>query len=211
MSDGRAQHRRIPTLGDARGLRIHRATHIDDQMTIEIGLGVVLLDIEPVVASEKLPVQVSQVVAGQVFPMRGEFDREPDVGAAVQPVQKALDDRRAISSRSSRLARSKVSIYSCSRLAADAGFSLPAPPFLKPTNRATRSPGAKPERSRGARLMVLPFLVAFRSPGYFAGTISINLRIRPSASMPSDRAWKFKTRRWRSTGNATDRTSAKST
>ena len=62
-------------------------------MAVEVGLGVVLLDVELVVAREQLPVQVPQIVARQILAMRGEFDRESDVRAAVQPVQKTLDDR----------------------------------------------------------------------------------------------------------------------
>ena len=61
--------------------------------------------------------------------------------------------------------------------------------------------------------MEIPFLSDFESPvaNYLAGTISINRRIKASASMPSDLAWKFSTNRWRRTGRATERTSAKST
>ena len=180
-------------------------------MTVEVGLGVVLLDIKPVVPSEKLPVQVSQVVAGQVFPMGGEFDREPHIRAAVQPVQKTLDDRARDQLKVIEVGQEQgIDIFvqqvggGCRLLPASAAFLQAHEPRDPFTGSETRMV------ARGAAHGVA-LSIGFRSPGYFAGTISINLRIRPSASMPSDRAWKFKTRRWRSTGKATDRTSAKST
>src|SRR5262249_11212359 len=53
-------------------------------------LGVVLLDVQFVLPAVDLPVEVAQVVAGQVLAVRGELHGEADVGAAVQTLEEAL-------------------------------------------------------------------------------------------------------------------------
>ena len=124
-------------------MRLHRAAHVDDQMTVEVGLGVVLLDIEPVVASVELPVQVPQVVAGQILPMRGEFDRKPDVRAAVQPVEKALDDRARDQLEVLEVGQEQGIDVFVEQVGRGGPASRTRPVRLsQPTNRATRSPGA---------------------------------------------------------------------
>src|SRR5262249_2639873 len=54
---------------------------------------VVLLDVQAILPAVELPVEMAQVVAGQVFAMRGKLHGEADVGAAVQSLQETLDGR----------------------------------------------------------------------------------------------------------------------
>ena len=56
----------------------------------EVGLFLELLDVQPVVPAEDLPVDVAELVARLVHPVLGELDREPAPGRAVQPAEKSL-------------------------------------------------------------------------------------------------------------------------
>ena len=69
----------------------HRAAHVQHRHRAEIGLLFVLLDVQPVVAAQDLPVDVAELVARLVHPMLGEFHGEATAGRAVQPGEEALD------------------------------------------------------------------------------------------------------------------------
>ena len=70
----------------------HRTTDVDDQVQIDVCLGVVLFDVQPVLSAIDLPIEVSEVVSGEVFAMRRKIDRKSHVWAAMQTMQKSLDD-----------------------------------------------------------------------------------------------------------------------
>src|SRR5262249_42763389 len=126
---------------------------------------VVLLDVQAILPAVELPVEMAQVVAGQVFAVSGELHGEADVGAAVQSLQETFDGR----------ARDQLQVF-------ERGEELRVDQFAGSSVNLHRS-----------------------------GTRPINRGMSASASIPSARAWKFKTKRWRSPGTATACTSAKST
>src|SRR5512141_2615143 len=69
----------------------HRAGCVADHDGAEVGLLLELLDVEPVVAAEYLPVDVAELVARLVHAVFREFDGETPAGRAVQAREKALD------------------------------------------------------------------------------------------------------------------------
>src|SRR5207247_10997416 len=70
----------------------HAPGNIDHERATEVGLFLVLLDVEPVLAGPDLPIDVPQVVAGDIFAMLQELDGLPEVRAAVHPRKKSFDD-----------------------------------------------------------------------------------------------------------------------
>ena len=58
------------------GGEVHRAALVDQQMAGEIGFGPVLADVELVGAGPGVVVDQAGIVAGDVFAMLGELDRE---------------------------------------------------------------------------------------------------------------------------------------
>ena len=75
------------------GLEVHRAADVQQEVGLQIGLLLVLLDVEAVGFGVGLPVQVAQGVAGHVGPVLGKLDREPVVRTAVQTGDEALHDQ----------------------------------------------------------------------------------------------------------------------
>ncbi len=71
----------------------HRGAGVHEQVKVQVGVGVVFLDVEPVVAGVELPVEVAEVVAGGILAVRGELDAHPEVGAPVQAVHRPRHDR----------------------------------------------------------------------------------------------------------------------
>src|SRR5262249_21967514 len=140
---------------------------VEQQMQVEVGLRVVLLDVELVLPAIEFPVEVAEIVAGQVLAVRGEFNGEADIRAAMQPLEEAFD----------RGARDELQVL-------QRGEELGIDQFA----------------GRGVE--------AF---DHFSGTTFMSRLTIVSASTPSARAWKLRTMRWRMTGTATARTSAKST
>ena len=70
----------------------HRTRDVDDQVQINIGLGIVLFDVEPVVAGVQLPVQMTQIITRDVLAMAGKVDRKPHIRAAVLSMLEPLDN-----------------------------------------------------------------------------------------------------------------------
>ena len=69
----------------------HRPADVEHHGGAEVGLLLVLLHVQPVVAAQHLPVDVAQLVAGLVHPVLGELDREAAPGRPVQSGQEAFD------------------------------------------------------------------------------------------------------------------------
>ena len=78
----------------------HRGREVHHEVAGQVGLGLELLDVEPVGLGVDVPVDVADVVAGGVLAMLGELDRKALKRAGVQPRDEALDDELA--RRSSR-------------------------------------------------------------------------------------------------------------
>ena len=70
----------------------HRGARIEHEQSRDIGLFLVALDIVAVHASEDLPVEMAQVIAGNVFAMLNELHAEAVAGALVLARQEAIDD-----------------------------------------------------------------------------------------------------------------------
>ena len=79
----------------------HRTAQVHHQVAGDVGLGLELLDVILVGLGVDQPVDVLRIVAGRVFAVFAELDREAVERAGVQPVQKALHDE--LRARSSRL------------------------------------------------------------------------------------------------------------
>ncbi len=62
-------------------------------MGVEIGLLLVLLDIEAVRAPEDLPVDVANIIPGDIFPVLGELDTEAVIRAAMKSRDEPFDDK----------------------------------------------------------------------------------------------------------------------
>ena len=69
----------------------HGAADVAHHHGAEVGLFLELLDVEPVVAAEDLPIHVPQLVPRLVHPVLGELDREPASGRPVESGEEALD------------------------------------------------------------------------------------------------------------------------
>ena len=69
--------------GRLRTLVSHAGTHIQHQVADQVGLILVLLDIELVGAGKQLPVEVTGIVPGGVIAVLGEFHREATQRATV--------------------------------------------------------------------------------------------------------------------------------
>ena len=70
----------------------HRGTGIEHEQGRDVGLFLVALDIVAVHAPEDLPVEMTQVIAGNVFAMFNELHAEAVAGALVLARQEAIDD-----------------------------------------------------------------------------------------------------------------------
>ena len=75
----------------ARGVG-HRLAGVEQQVRQEVGLLLVLLEVELVGLGPDLPVDVADVVARHVFAVLGELDGEAVVGAGVLARDVPLDD-----------------------------------------------------------------------------------------------------------------------
>ena len=71
---------------------LHRLAGVNDEPRDEVGLLLVLLEVEPLGAAVDLPVDVLDVVAGGVLAVLRELDREPVPRAPVPPGEVALDE-----------------------------------------------------------------------------------------------------------------------
>ena len=66
---------------------------VEQEVQVQVGIAVELLDIKPVLPGVEFPVDVSRVVPGHILMVRCELDREPDEWAAVQTLQEPFHDR----------------------------------------------------------------------------------------------------------------------
>ena len=73
-------------------LKPHRATGVQQQIALQVGLFLVPLDVEAVRFTQGLPVQVAQGIALHVRAVLGEFNGKAVVGTAVQAGDESLDD-----------------------------------------------------------------------------------------------------------------------
>ena len=71
---------------------VHRLADVDDQVAAQVGLGLVLLDVEAVGLGPDLPVEVADVVAGGVLAVLHELDGVAEERALVHAGDEALDD-----------------------------------------------------------------------------------------------------------------------
>jgi len=82
---------RIFALGHRARTVAHRFGDIHHQRAAKVGLGLELLDVEPVGLRPDLPVQVPDVVPGGVFPVLDELDGVAEEGRGMHPRQKPLN------------------------------------------------------------------------------------------------------------------------
>jgi hypothetical protein len=86
------QVRRVLELGHLMRAVAHRAAHVEQDVALEVGLFLELLDDVPVRARIDFPVERREVVAREVLPVLGELDAEPLERAAMQSRQESFDD-----------------------------------------------------------------------------------------------------------------------
>ena len=80
-------------LGDRAAVPVaHRRGRIEQQVAAEVGLFLVLLDVELVAFAEDFPVEVAGIDAGGVLAVLGELDGVATVGRAVLAGEEAFDD-----------------------------------------------------------------------------------------------------------------------
>ena len=93
VAERRGQARGVLELArPARPVR-HRPADVDQQVTVEVGFLLELLDVVPIAAREDLPVDRREIVAADVLAVLGELDAEALERAAVEARQEAFDDR----------------------------------------------------------------------------------------------------------------------
>ena len=93
VAEGRRQADAVLELRQLLAVSVaHRAGEVHHQIAGQVGLGLELLDVEPVGLGVNVPVDVGDVVAGRVLAVLGKLDREPLERAGVQPGDEALDD-----------------------------------------------------------------------------------------------------------------------
>ena len=93
VAEGRGQADAIFELGQLLAVGVsHRPREVHHQVAGQVGLGLELLDVEPIGLGEHRPVDVGDVIARGIFPMLGKLDREPLERAGVQARDEALDD-----------------------------------------------------------------------------------------------------------------------
>ena len=94
VRERRGQHAAVLELAHRRAAAIrHRGAHVEQQVALEVGFFLELLDVVAVGARVDLPVERGQVVAGQVLPVLGELDAEAFVGTAVQAREEPFHHR----------------------------------------------------------------------------------------------------------------------
>jgi len=79
-------------VGEGARAEVHGAGGVDEDEQVEVGFLLVLFELEFVGAAEDFPVEVTEVVAGDVLAVLGELDAEASEGRAVQAGGEALDD-----------------------------------------------------------------------------------------------------------------------
>jgi hypothetical protein len=62
---------------------LHALGNIDGEMTTQVGVFVKLLDNQSVLARPDFPINMAQVVTGDIFPVLSEFNRLTEIGTAV--------------------------------------------------------------------------------------------------------------------------------
>ena len=82
---------------------LHAVGDINQQVAAHVGVFFKLLDVQSVLPRPDLPIDVSQVVAGNVFAVLQKFDGLTEIRAAMHPRKKTFDDmlRPQIQSRNS--------------------------------------------------------------------------------------------------------------
>ena len=81
-----------PPLFHLEGSETHRRRRVDENDHIKIGLLLVLLQVELVTATEHLPLQVFQVITGDILAMLREFDRESLIWGPVHSAHDTFSD-----------------------------------------------------------------------------------------------------------------------
>jgi len=71
---------------------VHGLAAIDQQVSDEVSVLLVLLDVVAVTAPKHLPVKMARVVARRVFPVLGELDGKSAQGRTMLPHAVAFDD-----------------------------------------------------------------------------------------------------------------------
>ncbi len=93
VAQGRRQAHAVFELGQLLAVGVaHRPRQVHHQVARQVGLGLELLDVEPVRLGEHRPVDLGDVVPGRILPVLGELDREALERAGVQPRDEPLDD-----------------------------------------------------------------------------------------------------------------------
>ena len=92
-SQRRHEKTRVVELGDRPAAKVHRARRIEREDHPGVGIGVVLLDVEPVGASVHAPIDTTQVIAGLIRAMLGEIQRRTFAQRSVLAVHEAIHDR----------------------------------------------------------------------------------------------------------------------
>jgi len=79
-----------PVLTDESVVVVKSAADVQHDVQIHVGLGIVLFHVESLLPSIQLPVDMPQIIALSVFPMRIELDTESHKRTAMQSMHKTF-------------------------------------------------------------------------------------------------------------------------
>ena len=82
----------VVELGQLVAAEVHRLRDVEDGREVGVGVGLELLDVEPVGPRPEPPVDAPDVVARHVAAVLGEVDGHPEVRRLVQAVDEPFDD-----------------------------------------------------------------------------------------------------------------------
>ena len=72
---------------------VHRRAGVDQQVTLRVRVGAILLDEVAIGAAEQTPIEIAQIVAGIVLAILGELGREARERRTMQTRHETFDDR----------------------------------------------------------------------------------------------------------------------
>ena len=109
VPDGPGDPPGVLDLGHARRAEVHRAAGIQHQAAAQVGIGLELLDEEPVRAAVGPPVQPPQIVARDILAIFGELDARAAVRAGMPARDRAQHRPRAKSGKPASRDRTPIS------------------------------------------------------------------------------------------------------
>ena len=93
VGQGGGHHHAVIKLADPAGGVVHGLRGVQQDVGVEVGLLLVLLDVETIGAAEDLPVNVTDIISGDIFPVLGKLDAEAVIRTSMQTRDETLHDQ----------------------------------------------------------------------------------------------------------------------